>query len=168
MISLFHLGYGFYRVDIFYEPDDFGILEAVTVGHDNTQLLASWDFEKVSFTPRFHTRGGCNSLSSKIPCFWANSKLKGHDCSTFQVTILHVCQGCPCASLFSKCFLFWSFKIYFINEMAVFKMEDEMCRDSAALCKLESQKALNVAYTTYTLHFGIYGKHTHTHTPWSM
>ena len=39
-------------VDHFYEPEDFGILEAVTIGHDNSKDYADWDFHKVSFIPR--------------------------------------------------------------------------------------------------------------------
>ena len=51
-----------FSVDAFYEPDDFGILEKVTIGHDNSGYAAGWYFEKVSFTPWICLRDGCTSL----------------------------------------------------------------------------------------------------------
>ena len=40
----------FFSVDTFYEPNDFGKLIVVTIGHDNSGRWPNWDFEKVSFS----------------------------------------------------------------------------------------------------------------------
>ena len=44
---IIHYFLRFCSVDTFYEPDDFGTIEAVTIGHDNTGDRPDWDFEKV-------------------------------------------------------------------------------------------------------------------------
>ena len=59
--SIMH--HNFFSVDVFYEPDDFGMLDVVTIGHDFSGRYAGWDFEQVSFTPWLHVRGTCRYAS---------------------------------------------------------------------------------------------------------
>ena len=58
-MSLYNFCYNSYSVDAFYEPDDFGIVEVVTIGHDNSGRGPGWYLEKVSFPHRMHVYGGC-------------------------------------------------------------------------------------------------------------
>ena len=69
-MSLYNSCYNFYSVDAFYEPDDFGIVEVVIIGHDNSGSAPGWLLERVSFTPRMHVCGRCIGLWSKFSVLW--------------------------------------------------------------------------------------------------
>ena len=73
-MSLYNSCYNFYSVDAFYEPDDFGIVEVVIIGHDNSGSAPGWLLERVSFTPRMHVCGRCIGLWSKFCVLWCDDQ----------------------------------------------------------------------------------------------